>query len=165
MKKIMGVAALVALGIFMAGSAMAADLVPAPVVNVTATVQSKCTWYAHGALGFTIDPSASGVQSQTSVTQPQVKCTKNKTVAITAVSTGKGGAGVASPLTGALLKQAGRADIPYTFTFASAPVGNGFGAGADLAINIAGSVAEVDAQAAEFAAGSYTDTVTLTIAY
>ncbi len=164
MKKIMGVAALVVLGIFMAGSAMAVDLVPAPVVNVTATVQSKCTWYAHGALTIAIDPSASGAQTMTP-TQPQVKCTKNKTVAITAVSTGKGGAGVASPLTGALLKQAGRADIPYTFTFTSAPVGNGFGAGTDLAINIAGSVAEVDAQAAEYSDNPYTDTVTLTIAY
>lgn len=161
MKKIIFAAAVAVIGIAISGSAMAG--IVNPLVNVTATVLANCTYIAPGALTIIIDPALSGPQNMTA-TQPQVKCTKNRTVAISAASLGSGSNSATGTLVG-LLKQVGFTDIPYTFTFASSCVGNGFGSVADLAINIAGSVSETDAQAAAYAAGSYTDTVTLTVTY
>lgn len=147
----------------MAGSALAVNLAPAPTVDVTATVQAKCTMIANGALTLAIDPTAGGNQAMTP-TQPQVKCTKNRVVAVSATSTGSGLSDATGTLTGSLT-QAGFTSIPYTFTFSPSPSGNGFGALADVNFSIAGSVSQAAAQAAEYSTTNYSDTVTLTVAY
>jgi spore coat protein U-like protein len=161
MKKILLAVAVLTIVVMMAGGAFAAIL--NPKIDVTATVQSKCTWIADGALTIAIDPAAAGVQTMTP-TQPQVKCSKNKALAVSAASSGSGLTDATGSL-GGTLKQAGYTDIPYTFTYAIAPVGNGFGGAADVNFSIAGSVAQAAAQAAEYSATNYTDTVTLTVTY
>ncbi len=161
MKKLLLAAAVVVIGIGLAGNTIAGTV--NPLVSVAATVSAKCTYMNPGALTINIDPTLSGAQNMT-VTQPQVKCTNKRTVAISAASAGSSSTSTTGTLTGSLT-QTGVSSIPYTFTFAPTPVGNGFGSGADLAINIAGSVLEADAQAAQYADGSYTDTVTLTVTY
>ena len=163
MKKILLAVAVLTIIVMMAGGAFATNLAPAPVINVTATVQSKCTSIADGTLTIAIDPAAAGVQTMTLV-QPQVKCSKNKPLAVSAESFGSGLTDATGSL-GGTLRQAGYTDIPYTFTYAIAPVGNGFGGAANVNFNIAGSVSQAAAQAAEYSATNYMDQVTLTVAY
>lgn len=150
------VMAAVAVGVLvMANGAFAAA--PLDVqVDVTANVTQKCDVAANGTLDITIDPAASAVQNFTAV-QPQAKCTKTKGVTTAAVT-------ATSLNSFKLVGTAGEAAIPYTFTKNATVVGNGFGSGAsDVDFNIGGSIAAVDANAADY--GSYTDTVTLTLAY
>jgi spore coat protein U-like protein len=163
MKKLLLAAAVVVIGIGLAGNTIAAETTG--TVGVTATVSAKCTYTAPGALTIDIDPTLSGAQNMTP-TQPQVKCTNKKTVTISAYSAGSLSTSSSGTLLGSLT-QAGFSAIPYTFTFAASCNGKGFGSGSgtDLLTNIGGSVSEVDAQAAEYATGSYTDTVTLTLTY
>src|SRR5690349_14204694 len=141
MKKILLGAAAAVIVIAMTGGAFAASV--APTVGVTAGVASKCVTNGNGALAITIDSSESGQLNMTP-TQPQVKFTKGDTVGIVASNTEGDSTGTPGTITG-LLKLAGHASIPYTVTFTSGPTGNGFGAAADLGINIAGYVAQADA--------------------
>jgi spore coat protein U-like protein len=55
--------------------------------------------------------------------------------------------------------------INYTLNFNSNLTGQGFGTGKDVGILVSGSVAQADAENAVYVAGTYTDTVTLTITY
>lgn len=163
MKKILVVTATAVLVLAAAGSVLATNLAPSPLVNVTATVQAKCTWFADGALTIAIDPSIAGAQAMTP-TQPSVKCTNGRALAVSAKSTNSGNTDATGSVVGSLT-HAGLTAIPYTFTFTAAPSGNGFGSGADVNFSIAGSVAQTDAQAAQYSTTNYTDTVTLTVAY
>lgn len=153
MKKILWIA-VVAVGVIaLAGGAFAAPPLDVPV-DVTAAVTQKCVVTSNGTLDITIDPELAGPQAFTAV-QPQAKCTKTQgasTASVVAVSTN-----------GFTLVGAGLTPIPYSFTFNNTVVGNGFGAAADVAFNIGGSVAAADANVAEF--GSFTDTVTMTLTY
>lgn len=154
MKKMVMVAIIMIMAVAMAGGAYAAP--PLDVqVNVNATVTQKCVVATPGALDIVIDPTVSGNQAFIA-TQPSAKCTKTKGAATAAVS-------ATSLNTFNLAGTAGEADIPYTFTFNPTVVGNGFGAGADVDFGIGGYVAEADANVAEY--GSYTDTITMTLAY
>ena len=155
MKKLLQVATMAAaVVVIMAGFAVAAP--PLDVtVGVTAAVTQKCVVASPGALTITIDPASAAATQAFTPTQPSAKCTKTKGSATAAVA--------AVSANGGVLKGAGLTDIPYTFTNNATVVGNGFGAAGDVAFNIGGSVAQADAQAAEY--GSYTDTVTLTLTY
>jgi spore coat protein U-like protein len=155
MKKSLVILAAMAFVIAMVGGAYAAP--PLDVqVDVTGSVTQKCVVTSNGALTITIDPASASATQAFTATQPQAKCTKTKGTATAAVS-------ATSTNSFALKGTAGEADIPYTFTYNHTVVGNGFGSGADVNFNIAGSVAQGDAQTAEY--GSYTDTVTLTLTY
>lgn len=157
--------AAVAVGVFaMANGAFAAA--PEVSVTVSAAVTQKCVVASAGVLDITIDPAATGAQTFTTITQPSAQCTKTKAsanAAITATSS-NAGSSASGTLVGNLVA-AGATNIPYTFTFNPTVVGNGFGSAADVDFSISGSIAEADAQVAEYNLAGYTDTVTLTLAY
>jgi len=163
MKKILVVAAVEMMVMALAGGVFAAP--PLDVqVGVNAAVTNKCAVTSPGALNITIDPELTVDQPFTPL-EPVAHCTKTKggmDASITAESTNAGTTSNTGTLVGSLDSGAGN-PIPYTFTFNPTVVGNGFGAGAPVAFGIGGSVASGDAQVAEY--GSYTDTVTLTLAY
>jgi hypothetical protein len=167
MKKLLVVLAAMMMVIFMVSGAFAAA---APTVDVQATVERACVSSGNGAMSVTINPATVGAGGYTfsadgSVTQPQVKCTKSTTAVytITASNTENAGGDGDGSMTG-LLKSAGHASIPYTITWNKDVAGNGF-LGADVTIGIDGTIAQADAQAAEYAAAAYQETVTLTFNY
>jgi len=146
------------------GGVFAATLVPAPTVSVNGTVQSQCGSAVNGVLNISIDPSAAGAQPMTIATPATVKCSNNRAVTVSATSGGSGLSNGTGSLSGTMKNGANA--INYTMTFNNNITGQGFGAGKDVAIIVSGLVAQVDAQNAVYlAAGTYTDTVTLTITY
>jgi len=166
MKKTLLVAAVAVIVIAMAGGASAAPA--APTTDVSASVTPICMSNGNGVMSITIDPSAVGAlgytfQGQGTVTQPQVKCTKSATALFTITASNAEGSNGAGSLAG-LLKNGSHPDIPYMLTFNPSVVGNGF-AGANVNININGSITQGAAQAAEYDAAAYQETVTLTFNY
>ncbi len=165
-KNLYVVAAAIVMVMAMAGGVFAAA---APTVTVSASVTPVCVSSANGAMSITINPSTVGAGGYTfsadgTVTQPQVKCTASGGAAIfTITASNAEGTDTTGSLAGAL-KSAGHANIPYTLTFTPSVVGNGF-AGADVGININGTITQAAAQAAEYAAAGYTEVVTLTFNY
>jgi spore coat protein U-like protein len=102
-----------------------------------------------GAMDFTIDP-AGGTFTANVTASPVIKCTKSHpyTVACTSTNTFN-------------LKQ-GTTLIPYTFTCPADGSGLGYGAGNNITMAIGGSVTSA---ALDAPAGSYSDTVTITVNY
>jgi spore coat protein U-like protein len=139
--------------IALSGVALAADTA---TVAVSANVTGTCKFINKaGILPFgSLDP-ASGtdvIVNAAGVTQPTLWCTKGTPYTIT----DDGGARGTYEM-----KHATLADlIPYSFTYT--PTGTGGGRTVTLTMNIAGQVAWNDFRDAS--EGSYTDTVTLTIA-
>jgi hypothetical protein len=166
MKKSLFGVVVVALVVVMAGGAWAAA---APTVAVSATVTPVCVSNGNGAMSIAINPStvAGGgyvFSADGTVTQPQVKCTKSGAAAIFTIDASNAeGSNNAGSLPG-LLKSAGHPNIAYTLTFTPSVVGNGF-SGADVGIGIDGTITQAVAQAAEYAAAGYAETVTLTFNY
>jgi spore coat protein U-like protein len=141
----------------------AATLTPAPTVSVNGLVQSQCGSAVNGVMDISIDPSLTGAQAITITTNATVKCSNQKAVTISASSSGSGLSSAGGTLSGTM-KNGGNS-INYTLTFNNNITGQGFGSGKDVAILVGGSVAQADAENAVYIAGSYTDTVTLTITY
>jgi len=162
MKKVLLTVAMAVVVISMAGVAVAATA--NQNVNVSATVQSKCTAVAAGAMTFSIDPTTASPVTPV-MTQPQVQCTKNKVVAVSVNSTNN--ATVDSTGTfSSTLSHAGCTAIPYTFTYSTGPTGAGFAAAAWVNFNVNGSITAAAANAADYCSGnSLGDTVTMTITY
>jgi spore coat protein U-like protein len=166
MKKIILIVAAIAIVLAMAGGAYAASI--SPTVSVTGTVSGICKAGTAGVMAFSIpDPSAPGPISAT-VTDATVFCTNTSAFTVTAASLNKGGAAAtcASPggITGTL-KDASANVMNYTFTCGTAGgTGQGFGAGKDRALSLAGSIASA-AYINAAASSTYADTVTLTITY
>lgn len=131
-------------------SALAADTA---TVTVSATVVGTCKFNSGGSATFTLDPSVGGNVSGT-VTQPQFWCTKGATYNITD-NDGLYVSGGAQRMKHATLAE----HIPYSFTYAAA--GTGTGPGTPITMNIASEVVAADYLNAS--AGSYADTVTLSI--
>jgi spore coat protein U-like protein len=145
------------------GSAFAVDLVPAPTIAVSGTVQAQCGSAVDGIMDINIDPSAAGAQPMNVTTPATVKCSNNRVVTVSAASAGSGLSSGTGNLTGTMIN--GANTINYTLVFNNNLTGLGFGAGTDMVILVSGSVAQADAENAVYVVGSYTDTVTLTITY
>ena len=162
MKKLLLAVTIVSIIIITAVAAFAAT-VPQNV-NVSATVQSKCTAVAAGTMTFSIDPSTASPVLPVMV-QPQVQCSKNKVVAVTVNSTNN--ATVDSTGTfSATLTHAGCTALPYTLTYTTGPTGAGFAAGSYVNFNVNGSITAANANGADYCSGNaLTDTVTMTITY
>lgn len=137
--------ALALTGIFAAGNALAAS--QDATVNVSATVQATCKVNSGGSLDFgTLDPVNDTGTTSATATNPSITCTNG-----TGFTVGDNSA--AYKLT------SGSNSFGYSMTFPAS--GTGTGAAQDLAIT--GSVAATAYASAP--AGSYTDTVTLTVNY
>lgn len=120
-------------------------------VSVSATVVGTCKFNTGGSVSFTLDPSVGGNVSGT-VTQPQFWCTKNATYTITD-DYGLNENGTIRRMTN------GTDFIPYSFSYTS--TGTGQGKNSPITMDITAQVQEADYVDAP--AGTYTDTVTLTI--
>ena len=143
---------LAAIGFLAAASgAMAADTAS---VAVSATVTGTCKFNSGGTLSFTLDPSTGGAVTGT-VSQPAFWCTKGATYTLSD-DDGLNKSGTTHRMKHATLTEY----IPYSFTYTT--TGTGTGKSAAITMDIASTVAEADYINAS--AGSYTDTVTLTIA-
>lgn len=139
------------IGVLGMASAMAGGTA---IVAVSASVTGNCQFNSGGTVSFSLDPTSSSVANGT-VTQPRFWCTKNATYAITD-DLGLHESGVIYRMQHATTLTE---FIPYTFTYTAA--GSGLGKTSPITLNIAASVANADYVNA--AAGSYADTVTLTI--
>lgn len=136
--------------IALSGVASASDTA---TVTVSATVVGTCKFLTDGSVSFSLDPSVGGNVSGT-VTQPTFWCTKGTSYTITD-DDGLNESGTTHQMKHASLNEY----IPYSFSYTS--TGTGSGRTTTLTMNIASSVNEADYQNAS--AGSYSDTVTLTI--
>lgn len=158
------IATLTAAIIFLESPVFAAMLAPAPTVSVNGTVQAQCGQAVNGVMTINIDPSIVGIQAMIITTNATVKCSNQRVVTVSAASAGSGLSSGTGSLTGTMTN--GGNAINYTLDFNSTITGLGFGAGKEVGILVGGSVAQADAENAVYlAAGSYTDTVTLTIIY
>ena len=174
MKKLLLIAAITMIVMAMATGAFAAP--PTDWTNKTvlinATVSASCTNFSAGNMTLAIDPSTSTpVYSTGNLTT--VQCTKSTLFNVSALSTGAGGAAnTTGTLSGKLtaVSPATNSPIPYTLYFTPSFTGAGFGSATATTL-ITGNgnsshgvnVAATDAQAAQ--AGTYSDTVTLSISY
>jgi spore coat protein U-like protein len=151
MKKLVGLMIVLGLVLVLSGAAMAGD---STNVAVSANVVGTCKFLTGGIMAFgDLDPS-SGVNKNALVTQPTFWCTKGASYTIADDK------GLYESGTTFRVKHASLAEyIPYTFTYTTTGTGNG--PGSTLTMNIAGTITFADYQ--NSSAGSYADTVTLTI--
>jgi len=136
--------------IAMSGVAIATDTA---LVQVSATVTGTCKFNSGGTVTFALDPATGGNVAGT-VVQPVFWCVKGSSYSITDDD------GLHKSGTTHQVKHATLADtIPYSFTYTAA--GSGQGKTSPITLNIASQIVEADYVTAS--AGSYADTVTLTI--
>jgi spore coat protein U-like protein len=123
-------------------------------VGVSATVLAgSCRFNSGGTVSFTLDPSTGGNVAGT-VTQPRFRCSRNAYYAISD-DNGLHESGITHRMKHTALNEY----IPYSFTYTTS--GAGLGNGNPVTMDIASTVAEADYM--DVPAGSYNDTVTLTI--
>jgi len=140
-----------AIGLLAAASgALAADTA---TVAVSATVTGTCKFNSGGTLSFTLDPSTGGNVNGT-VSQPAFWCTKGASYTLSD-DDGLNKSGTTHRMKHATLTEY----IPYSFAYTT--TGTGTGKSAAITMDIASAVTEADYINAS--AGSYTDTVTLSI--
>ncbi|HEX9191762.1 MAG TPA: spore coat protein U domain-containing protein [Candidatus Deferrimicrobiaceae bacterium] len=149
MKKVL-MAVIAAALVAMAGSAMA----DTTTVAVSATVTGTCRFLSTGTISFALDPSSGGVANGT-VGQPTFWCTRGTNFTITD-DDGLWESGTTHRMRHATVTTE---YIPYSFTYTS--TGTGGGRGTTVTMDIASQVLNADFINA--LAGSYADTVTLTI--
>lgn len=124
------------------------------IVTVSATVVGTCKFTSAGSVAFTLDPSVGGAVTGT-IAQPKFWCTKGTSYTLTD-DNGLYESGTIHRMTD---DATGTEFIPYTFTYTAS--GNGSGPALPLTLNIVSQVAATDYLNAS--AGTYADTVTLTI--
>lgn len=122
-------------------------------VTVSATVVGTCKFTSAGAVSFTLDPSVGGAVAG-SITQPTFWCTKGTSYALTDNDGLHFGSGAQRMKHGSAAEY-----IPYTFAYTTS--GTGTGPIAPFTMDITSQVAAADYMNAS--AGSYSDTVVLTI--
>lgn len=152
MRKHLVLTMVLGLVLVLGGVAMAADTA---TVGVSANVLGTCKFINKtGSMAFgDLDPS-SGADKTASVTQPTFWCTKGTNYTIS------DDLGLYEVGTQRKVKHASLADvIPYSMTYTTTGTGNG--RTGTLTTDIAGTIAFADYQNAS--AGSYADTVTLSI--
>jgi spore coat protein U-like protein len=128
-------------------------------LTVTASVNAICKFTsAAQTLTFgALDPS-NAVDTSGSGAAVTYKCTKGTTPTSVGVGAGLNGANNMKNTT------TGNTDlIPYTLTAAAAGAGQGFGSGGDVAVTLTSRVTAADY--ADKSAGTYSDTVVLTLNY
>ena len=146
MKRIAVLVMVAAMALVM-GTAGGALALGTATVDVSATVVPFCTFNTNGALAFGfLDPSAPADVNGVA-TQPTFVCSPG--TGFTIVDDGG--------LTGTYTMTSGPNNIPYSFTYTNAGVGNGLA----MSMDIAGTVLGADYATA--LPGIYTDVVTLTI--
>jgi spore coat protein U domain-containing protein, fimbrial subunit CupE1/2/3/6 len=152
MKKLIAITAVAIVA--MAGSAFAAT--QTTTVAVSATITGACTVTSAGSIAYnSLDPLTGGVVTPT-VTQPVVHCTNGLGVAVT------DDLGLHEVGAQAYMSNGATGTIPYTFGYAASPTGAG--SATPLAINLTGAnLATVDYATAP--AGTYADTITLTLTF
>lgn len=135
-----------------AGFAAAADT---QNLTVTATVSAVCKFTSTAqTLNFgTLDPSVGGNAVGSGATV-QYKCTKGTSPTSVAVGTGIRG-------NNTMLNTANTDTIAYSLTAAGGGAGNGFGSGAALTVGLTSQVLAADYLTKS--AGTYNDTVVLTL--
>ncbi len=149
-KRMMVLAMVLGLVVGLAGVSVAADTA---TVDVSATVTGVCKFSSGGSITFALDPSV-GTDVSGTVTQPIFWCTKGASYTITDDN------GVNKSGTTYRVKHATLAEyIPYSFTYTS--TGTGTGKTATITMNIASTI--TGANYTNASAGSYADTVTLSI--
>ena len=158
-----------ALMVATAGSVSAAEVMPRPVVQATASVIGVCESYREGTIAFNVDPSSGAPTGASFIIKPQVKCTNQTPFTVAAASANQhgGAASCAAPgITGTLRSRENAADaFDYTFTCGTAGgVGAGFGAGREQDIDVAGLVSPAQYSRAVPHA-DYQDTITLDLKY
>ncbi|MGV8942621.1 spore coat protein U domain-containing protein [Thermomonas sp.] len=125
-------------------------------VTVSANVTGTCKFNSGGSVSFTLDPSSSSGATG-SVTQPAFWCTKGASYTITDDK------GINEAVAGTAphrMKHATLTEyIPYSFAYTA--TGSGTGKTSPINLNISASV--VNADFVNASAGSYADTVTLSI--
>ncbi len=119
-------------------------------VTVSATVVGTCRFNSGGTLDF--GTLSTGDVTTNASTQPQFWCTQNVSYTITD-DDGLNEVGTTHRMTD------GTNFIPYTFTYTA--TGTGAGASSPITMDIQGTVLESDYTAVP--AGTYSDTVTLSI--
>lgn len=151
MKKGLGLIMVVGLLLSLTGIAIAGDTT---TVGVTANVVGTCKFNSGGTMAFgDLDPSAP-VDVNALVTQPQFWCTKGASYSITDDD------GLYESGTTHRVKHASLSEyIPYTFTYTA--TGTGGGPSNPMNMDIAGMIS--GSGYSGVSAGSYSDTVTLTI--
>lgn len=122
-------------------------------VSVSATVVGTCKFVSGGSVSFTLDPSTGGDVNGT-VVQPKFWCTKGATYTISD-DDGMYESGTTHRMKHSTLNEY----IAYTFTYTT--TGTGSGPSSPITMDISSKVTGSDYLSAS--AGSYSDTVTLTI--
>ena len=123
-------------------------------VGVSATVLAgSCRFNSGGTVSFTLDHATGGNVSAT-ITQPVYRCSKDASFVISD-DNGLHESGTTHRMKHTTLNEY----IPYSFTYTAS--GTGLGNGKPVTMDIASMVAEADYM--DVPAGSYSDTVTLTI--
>lgn len=149
MKRFLGLAMVLGLILF-SGVAFAGDTA---TVNVSATVVGSCKFLTGGSISFTLNPSVGGNVSGT-VTQPTFWCTKGASYTISD-DNGLHKSGTTYRMKHSSLDEY----IPYSFNYTASGTGNG--PQNPITMDISSQVLEADYLNAS--AGSYSDTVILTI--
>jgi spore coat protein U-like protein len=153
MKKLLAITAAVAV-VTMAGSAFAASATT--TVAVSASITGACTVASAGSIAYgALDPLTGGAVSAV-VTQPVVKCTNGLSVAIT------DDLGLHEVGSQAKMSDGGTGTINYAF--GHAPNATGLGSASNLPIALTGT-ALATADYASAPAGTYADTITLTLTF
>lgn len=148
------VGTLCAAGILGNAPALAAD---SATVSVSATVVGTCKFNSGGSVAFALDPSSASNATGT-VTQPAFWCTKGASYTITDDK------GVNEAVAGTAPRRMVHATLPTEFipySFSYTATGAGTGKTLPITLDIASTV--VNADFVNAAAGSYADTVTLSI--
>ena len=155
MKKYVVVMAAIAIVIAMVGGAYAGTTTSS--VAATATVASACQFGGTASIDFGSGDANAGFGSPT-ISQPTLWCTNGYTATVT----DNGGANGGTPGSVWKLKDTVSGDlITYVLTYTAAPVGAG--KGTTNLMTIGGNIPT--ANVANVHAGTYNDTVVLTIAY
>lgn len=147
--RIAAAAAVVALS---CSSAFAADTA---AVTVTATVVGVCKTASGGAINFTLDPSVGGAVAGVVSTAPSFWCTRGTNWTLTDDKGLYVSGGVRRMIHGTVATEF----VPYAISYTAA--GSGAGPASPFTVALAGTVAAADYVGA--LAGSYSDTVTLSI--
>lgn len=128
-------------------------------VPVSATVAANCT-ITGGSIAFgTVDAVTNASGATATVVNPTIKCTKGASVAVTDDM----GANEASSGAAPARMKNGSDYIEYAFTYTTPLTGMGMGNDIGSTLSLAATIAAGKLDNA--AAGSYSDTLTLTITY
>lgn len=152
MKSVKLVAALLGLGFV--GSTLAASA----TVNVSASVAAACKVTQTGIVQFTLDPTATASgATPSSTTALKYWCTNGSTVTVGS-ATGANDSGAQKRMSDG---KATPTYINYTFSTGTPTATTGGGPTSPITLSVSGSVADADFSTAP--AGTYQDTVSVTI--